>query len=373
MTKKKTPPIKTHVLIDTNILIKVCTQSKSGFEFDLWEKFTKLVDQGKIILIVPEVIQFEFETFARSAESDFHQSVEHFAKFVFKKPHWNELDQLKSHLGGLALQWKDEFWKEWEERIQKVLKWMTESKKSIHIPLLDAMVSLKKRQITKRMPPKRDGEDDQEKRDHDLLILESAVISFKKEIKHAQLLVCTENAKHFGPDTDKDEERVVHLKFGEDFPPNRMFLDLASLMKFIGDDARVVPLTPEQIDEIEEEQINDSVAAEIHNEQLYKTLAEYANYVSRKSFLTEQERTSLAAHFEERRRAGEMLSAPLREMKAISEMLTAPLRAQNLAIQQLMEKISPVVAAATGMDHLNDPQKINPTISHEDSDPNSPK
>lgn len=254
MSKKKPSLIQTHILIDTNVLIRICTQSKSGFEFEHWEKLTSLVDKGALQLIMPEVVELEFRTFIRTLEKAFKDKLEAFTKFESREPVWNELDQLKQHLRNAAKEWGDIAQKEWRERLQKVLRWIDDSKLLKKVPVLDAMVAYKVRMITRRMPPKPDNpkKNEQDKIDHDLMILESAFLSFKQEFSGKQLLVCTENLEDFEA---TPKSKVVHLKYGEDLPPNRIFADLASMMKSIDLNERIEPLTEEQIEELETESV----------------------------------------------------------------------------------------------------------------------
>jgi predicted nucleic acid-binding protein len=77
-----------YVFIDTNIWIRVLTQGRPGCEPERLEEFISLVDDGKLVLLLPDLVELELEKGRRNLADDMIKklaSVEKQIEESFKK------------------------------------------------------------------------------------------------------------------------------------------------------------------------------------------------------------------------------------------------------------------------------------------------
>jgi hypothetical protein len=217
-----------YVCLDSCIFDRIVTQGKPGCTTECFEELKKLAHDGKIRIIVPEVVVLEFEKFCRELENAFAASIEQFKKDVAeacarKQKLWNEIDDLKQSLGphieAAAAKKKAAF----PDRIKAVSD-LLQSEVVTRVPYdLGIMLKAKRRLMSGRMPPS------EKKADQDASIIESMLTVLPKG---EELYFCSENIKDFALEIP-NKGFALHPILAEDLPKSKFFADLCSLVEAI--------------------------------------------------------------------------------------------------------------------------------------------
>ena len=215
-----------YVCLDSCIFDRIVTQGQPGSTIECFEELKNLAQEGKIRVIVPEVVVLEFEKFCRELGNQFTASLAKFKKEVTDacaKKQWNEIDDLKQslapHIDAEAAKKAAAF----PDRIKVVRDWL-HTDAVVPVPYdLEIMLKAKRRLMSGRMPPS------EKKSDQDASIIESVL---KVLPKGEGLYFASENAKDFALEVP-NKGIALHPLLAEDLPKTKFFTDLCSLVEAI--------------------------------------------------------------------------------------------------------------------------------------------
>ena len=229
-----------YVFLDTCIYSRMVTQGKAGSTLECFEDLKKLAEDGKVRVVVPEVVLLEFDKFCRELDSTYSVSIEKLKKEIESaKIPWNEIEDVRqsviSHLESEVAKKKGAF----PDRINHVRDWIG-SDGVVRVPF-DADIWLlgKRRLMSGRMPPT------ERKTDQDSCIVESLV---KVVPRDGELYFASENAKDFAVDLG-DKGHALHPLLAEDLPKTRFFVDLCSLVEGVKSGSTTPEATDEEVQE----------------------------------------------------------------------------------------------------------------------------
>jgi hypothetical protein len=249
------------VCLDTNILVRVLSQGKAGCEIDHVKELASLHEKSKLCLLLPEVIELEFEKLHRSLAEDISGKIAAHKEAVQKIDLGTEIEDLGFSLQD-ACDKKDA---EKRQNIEKHAKDMADlfSIKGVRrIPLTpEILVNGKRRMIAERMPkrPLRSGKDKEDKaeRDNDALIIESLLAFFGAEkATGAQLYLCSANQKDFALEVKPENKNYpLHPLVSDGLPSSAGFTDLETLLKFAKEHKEIKEPTAEEIEAAKQREI----------------------------------------------------------------------------------------------------------------------
>ncbi|MDU1456465.1 MAG: PIN domain-containing protein [Paeniclostridium sordellii] len=223
------------VFIDTNIYIKLLTDSNDKFIF--FESLKKLIDAEVINLIVPEVVLLELEKENRTAIHNFDSEkrlISNDISNIFKSK-WSEVRNIKHKLITLVekdINLKKQMWQEQYKNLKSYLK----SDKVNFIEFTPEIMCLgEKRRIEQRVPTQNSNRYTQ-----DSYNLESILyyINNTKYINHSELIFCTSDKKDFFKLTGKDKLNSkkfydLHRILQSDFINTKGVLNLETIDNYI--------------------------------------------------------------------------------------------------------------------------------------------
>lgn len=215
-----------YVFLDTCIFNRIVTQGQPGCTVECFEELKKLAQEGKIRVIVPEVVVLEFEKFCGELDDKLRVEIDGIktdvGKIWEKKPKpWNEIDDLKqslvAHVEAEAAKKKAAF----PDRIKAVRDWL-HSEAAVSVPYdQEIMLKAKRRLMSGRMPPT------EQKSDQDASIIESVL---KVLPKGEELYFASGNAKDFAVEVP-NKGIALHPLLAGDLPKTKFFTDLCSLVE----------------------------------------------------------------------------------------------------------------------------------------------
>jgi hypothetical protein len=216
-----------YVCLDSCIFNRVVTQGQPGSTMECFEELKRLAQEGKIGVIVPEVVVLEFDKFCGGLDNDFSASIDKLKKEVVDacaKKQWNEIDDLKQslvpHIEAEAAKKKAAF----PGRIKAVNDWLN-SEAVVRVPFdSEIWLKAKRRLMSGRMPPS-----ESKNKDQDASIVESVV---KVLPKGPELYFCSENIKDFAVEVP-NKGLALHPLLAGDLPNTKYFADLCSLVEAI--------------------------------------------------------------------------------------------------------------------------------------------
>jgi hypothetical protein len=98
-----------YVFIDTNIWIRFISQGKPGCELPYLDSLLTLVDQSRLVLVLPEIVELELEKLWREFKDDVAKHVGQIEKKVedvFKPQLWTEIEDIRTAIGSFLQQQK---------------------------------------------------------------------------------------------------------------------------------------------------------------------------------------------------------------------------------------------------------------------------
>ncbi len=243
-----------YVFIDTNIWIRVISQGKPGCELPHLETLSTLVDQGQLVLVLPEIVELELEKLWREFKDDVVKHVGQIEKKledVFKPQLWTEIEDLRTAIGAFLQQQKQTKITTAEANYKRIQQ-LFASAKIVKIPLTSDLLFLgKKRLISGRMPIT------ENKAHNDACIIESMNEYFKTTNNPETVLCfCSENITDFGLKTK--DELVLHPLVKDGLPPTKYVTNLRELMAFHESNAKVHEPPEAEIEEALEERVKAS-------------------------------------------------------------------------------------------------------------------
>jgi hypothetical protein len=224
------------LLIDTNIYVRVLSQGKPGCEVEAWNELISLVQNKKVTLLYPEVVNLELHKQWRTLPLAIEKNIIKLRASLEKHLHGEIAYSEIKDLGKSLLENLDTKSKEKLDSLIDHYTLLTETLNSdlvTGIPLsLDILLEGKKRSIRGGLA------DPDRKSDGDSLIVESLVSFFRDNpCASSYLLICTENISDFGlrlNESGPDEKSVVlHPAIASDLPTAELFTDIRSLNKFL--------------------------------------------------------------------------------------------------------------------------------------------
>ncbi len=234
----------TFLVLDTNLAFRFVTQGSKGCEAEHWAELRRLAEDEAITILVPEVVQLEFEKIVRNMERDFDEQFIKIEKALSStlKNIWNEAEGLSGAINEGFSQWKSRRLREAKGREADVWK-LFRSEHVTALPYDQDIHFRTQRRILAGRYPNQDG-----KPMADCAIVESLIRHFEERGEGDQLLLCTENVKDFGLLTDP-EKSTLHPLFQEGLPRTQIFTDLATVVTFLHEHKAVEVVAPEVLDE----------------------------------------------------------------------------------------------------------------------------
>ena len=231
-----------YVFVDTCIYNRIVTQGQPGSTMECFGELKRLATEGKIQVVVPEVVVLEFERFRRGLDNQYSASIENLKKDVAnacaKKP-WSEIDDVRqslaSHIDAEAAKKRAAF----PDRIEAVREWLM-SDAAVRVPFdSDIWLLGKRRLMSGRMPPT------EKKSDQDACLIESLVKSVPRD---QELYFCSGNTNDFALQIP-NKGFAFHPLLAEDLPKTRFFKDLSTLVEAIKSGEAPSEPTPEEVKE----------------------------------------------------------------------------------------------------------------------------
>jgi hypothetical protein len=275
-------PNTTYVCLDTNILFRVVSQGQPDCEWELWESLTKLVEDGKVALLLPEVIVLEFQKLTAELQDEFLRKIlqietaldEHFEKQKDEKQKeekrlWNETADVIPYLKNALAEWKRTKLEDIRKRFESVSQFL----KAVQVRLIpfDHQIHFRahRRFISGTFPTK-----EKESRPiADCCIIESLMEHFKGEKGSEQLALCTENIQDFGVEV-KEGKRTLHPTIRDGLPLTEVFSNLKELMEFLNAQRRIEEPTKEEIDKAVEREKAQSIKDQLESDSKTKSLTQ---------------------------------------------------------------------------------------------------
>jgi hypothetical protein len=246
-----------YAFLDTNIYIRVITQGQPGCEIECLEDLTKLIADGRIQVLLPEVVELEYTKHWHSLQDEIESGMSNLkAQLEAQLPKmkvWNELGDVQKTLLESLPGIKDEKLKKSKENHKKVQLFL-----SLHslkrIPLTnELLLATRKRVYSGRMPAAE--KIDRVDRDGDVCIVESLLHFFREtKDKKAELFLCCENVADFAVELPNKKGSALHPMLAEELPkPTHFFTNLKSLVDVIRKDEKVEEPSPQEVQKAVEE------------------------------------------------------------------------------------------------------------------------
>ncbi|MGL4419238.1 MAG: PIN domain-containing protein, partial [Gemmataceae bacterium] len=90
-----------YLFVDTNIWVRVISQGKPGCEIAHFDNLRRLIEESKITLLLPEVVQLELEknwrSFTEKAEIEIGK-LEKELESLLRKEFWTEIEDVQKSL-----------------------------------------------------------------------------------------------------------------------------------------------------------------------------------------------------------------------------------------------------------------------------------
>ena len=244
-----------YVFIDTNLWIRVISQGKPGCELEHLQSLLTLIDESRVVLVLPEIVELELDKFWREFKDEVVKHVGQIEKKledVFKPQLWTEIEDLRTAIGSFLQQQKQAKITSAEENYKRIQE-IFASPKVVKIPLTSELLFLgKKRLISGRMPIT------ENKAHNDACIVESLVGHFKTiSTPDGQLCFCSENIGDFGLKTK--DELVLHPLVKDGLPPTKYATNLQELIAFHQSNAKVHEPPKAEIEEALEKRVKSSI------------------------------------------------------------------------------------------------------------------
>ena len=239
--------IITYVCIDTNAFFRYVTQATPGYEQEHLDKLKAYMDDGTVLLLLPEVIKLELENQLKSAEQttkkNFAKAEKEVPESLKKLDLWNELDvegSIKQYLRTLA----EEKQKGFAERTKRITEFL-DSTNLRHLDLtVHTLLGVRKRILAGRVVKEKSGQ-----LDPDLCIIE-ILCEELKGVTNAQMVFCTENKQDFVIEIgDKEKTSVIHPALQQGLPPTEVVHTLKDVVEFIDKNKQVDIPTEEVLEE----------------------------------------------------------------------------------------------------------------------------
>ncbi|HEY1375384.1 MAG TPA: PIN domain-containing protein [Gemmataceae bacterium] len=217
-----------YIFVDTNIWVRVISQGRPGCELVHFVALRNLVEQGKAILILPEIVELELEKCWRAFTDDLTKGIGQMEKQigeVLKQKSWSEIEDVKGSIAAF-LQGTREQKRGAAQRHFDGIQEFFQSKQIVRVPLTpDLLFRSRKRLIAGRMP------EAENKASNDACIIESLTEFFRgRSEADAQLYFCTDNQTDFGLETS--EGLVLHPLVKDGLPPTKYTTTLRELVAF---------------------------------------------------------------------------------------------------------------------------------------------
>lgn len=248
----------TYLLLDTNILYRYVTQGHEGYEPDLWGDVIRLVDAGRLRLLLSEVVTLEFQKLCRHLDDDIAGNIGAEVdrarnSFNIKPRVWNELGNFPKYIDDCIKTFAHGAKQQFQARAEMANRALARIS-AIHLPLdPDLMLRAERRKLSHRTDLNK------ERNGADLLILESLARYFDGPARDDELLFCTDNRKDFG--TEVRGDYLVHSAFRGELPGRtRFFANLHDLVQFVRGDS---PLESPRAEDVEEARKREAKLAEI--------------------------------------------------------------------------------------------------------------
>ncbi|HEY4260323.1 MAG TPA: PIN domain-containing protein [Schlesneria sp.] len=217
------------VVIDSCVFHKVWTQSSTGCEVDHLTSLGKLVDEGTVSVVVPEVIilelQRQWRSFHRKVKDDIAKrkaSIVSASTAPKQGTFWNEVDSITPDIAKSVDDWEPRFLQACEQR-QKQVDDFLKSTRVRSIPFTQEIMFQAKRLMISGAMPKT------ERADQDAFIIQSIIQSLEGDAKTGDFLYfCSQNMKDFTVEIDSGP--ALRIGVQERLPKSSFFSDLKSLV-----------------------------------------------------------------------------------------------------------------------------------------------
>jgi hypothetical protein len=234
-----------YAFIDSNIWIRIVSQGRPGCEYEHFESLRRLVENGKLLLLLPEVVRLEFKKKWRTFEGDILKGVDDIERaFDTQTKHiWSEIEDIKA--GTIA------FLKESKRgKLQAAVKHFNE------IDDLFDHGNVRKIAFTpeinhlgrKRIMCGGLATVDKNSSHADACIIESLLYGLTHcDIEKDRMLFCSENVRDFALPTNSGH--LLHPEVGGGLPPSVFCTDLKKMLTYQADMPYVPPLSDKQLQE----------------------------------------------------------------------------------------------------------------------------
>jgi RNA polymerase sigma factor (sigma-70 family) len=258
-----------YLVIDTNIWVRVISQGKPGCEIAHLEDLHNFLEESKVILLLPEVVQLEigknWRSFTDKVEIEIGKMEKELDSFL-KKPFWSEIQDVQKSLRDFLADQKAKKITAATERYEKVRSLLA-SPKIVLLPFTQEInFRGRKRLMAGKMPKP-------ENLAHsDACILES-LAEFFLNVGRAdtiELCFCSENVGDFG--LAAKERHIIHPLHKDDLPAATEYcISLQQVIAFFKSEEKVLPPSPAVIEEALQQRTDDEVEAEIEIEEEQKS------------------------------------------------------------------------------------------------------
>jgi RNA polymerase sigma factor (sigma-70 family) len=259
-----------YLVIDTNIWVRIISQGKPGCEIAHLDDLRKLVEESKITLLLPEVVQLELAknwwSFTEKVEIEIGK-LEKELESLLKKQSWTEIEDVQRSLRQFLADQKTKKVAAATERYKKVQSLLSSPSVAVLPFTLDIYFRGKKRLMAGRMPnPKNQAHSD-------ACILESLAVFFSGigQKNDHELCFCSENVGDFG--LAAKDRHIIHPMHKDDLPAATEYcISLEKVITFLQSEQKAVAPTPDVIQEALTQRTEDEVEAEIEMEEEKKDI-----------------------------------------------------------------------------------------------------
>ena len=248
------------------------------------DRIQELAADGAVTILFPDTVLMELDKCVNSMENDiikiYNATELELIKTLdaMKKPSWNEgvllIGVLKDNLSKVFAEWKEAWLIEAKDRYRKIRN-IADSSNAIRLPFdIDIMFRTSRRWLNGCFVTEKRGD---KRPEGDCFLIDSLVRHFETSEgeEQRQLILCTENVKHFG--VVADNAGAIHPVLKEGLPHSQILMTLEGVVDFIEKERQVnepsvdsveKALETRKIEEMQEDLVSQKI------EEMQKALLE---------------------------------------------------------------------------------------------------
>lgn len=256
-----------YVFIDTNIWLRMISQGRPGCEFSYLDELRSQIEDSRITLLMPEIVQLELRKSRRSFNERVDLEVGKLLKdleSITRKPTWTEIEDIRESLGDFVSS-------QAKEKISAATARFDNVETLLALPTILVLPFTqeihfrgRRRLMMGRMPfPENQALSD-------ACLLESLADFFLRNGSRDEheLCFCSENVKDFG--LVAKDRHIIHPLHKEELPAATEYcISLEKAVAFLKSNRPVVPPTPVVIEQALQQEAEDEIDvadAEIYDE-----------------------------------------------------------------------------------------------------------